>query len=487
MDGNQSTAWDAQVDAKTGKFWFEFTSTAGGAGSAGMQVDMVRLFTPLGGVRQGFTYFWKPRDVVVMCDPVQVDQDVRVEIMYEMYDGLPVMAKRVSLSSSASTTSSTTSTASTSSSSPAPAAVCHNVSSLVVEELAMQETKAGRSNFFDPDQALFMGERISLHSSYSRGGPQFGGNPCTDNGRGGAGQCMGGAGLFGLSHDDKYTNSYQFQWLTILSAGYSARPDPATGYLWTQSFGAAGACDNTANTQPHTHAHVHAHAHAPHTTDAADNTDATHAPQPRIFHSFTLFELLHDRGPGGLDGGGGLERRGLAVRKLYRALAPQVTENPMYVFIQSAYALANTCTKSTMGVVRVVFRSNLASNCLSFQYISHPPPPPHPPHHPDSPNTPRHRRISYMHCTDSSPAGLTQCVDSAAAVGFEMVIISFGAGFDLESTNVTYIASMAAIVAYGKKKGVELGGYDEYDCAYDYDSDSGYDYDLTSLSLVYCV
>ena len=42
-----------------------------------------------------------------------------------------------------------------------------------------------------------------------------------------------------------------------------------------------------------------------------------------------------------------------------------------------------------------------------------------------------------------------------------MVIISFGAGFDLESTNVTYIASMAAIVAYGKKKGVELGGYDD--------------------------
>ena len=342
MDGNQSTAWDAQADAKTGKFWFEFTSTAG---SAGMQVDMVRLFTPLGGVQQGFTYFWKPKDLVVMCDPVQVDQDVRVEIMYEMYDGLPVMAKRVSLFSSASSASSASST---SSPSPAPAAVCHNVSSLVVEELAMQETKAGRSNFFDPDQALFMGERISLHSSYSRGGPQFGGYPCTDSGRGGAGQCMGGAGLFGLSHDDKYVNSYQFQWLTILSAGYSTRPDPTTGYLWTQSFGAAGACDNTATTQPHSHTHSHAHAHAhdhaTHTTDAADNVDATHAPQPRTFHSFTLFELLHDRGPGGLDGGGGLERRGLAVRKLYRALAPQITENPMYVFrlnvfIQPAYAL----------------------------------------------------------------------------------------------------------------------------------------------------
>ena len=71
-----------------------------------------------------------------------------------------------------------------------------------------------------------------------------------------------------------------------------------------------------------------------------------------------------------------------------------------------------------------------------------------------------------------------------------MVIISFGAGFDLESTNATYIASMAAIVAYGKKKGVELGGYDEYDYDYDYD----YDYKLnmsiwfmTLRLLVYCI
>ena len=34
----------------------------------------------------------------------------------------------------------------------------------------------------------------------------------------------------------------------------------------------------------------------------------------------------------------------------------------------------------------------------------------------------------YMHCTKSDAASLRSCVDDAAAVGFEMVIISFGAG-----------------------------------------------------------
>ena len=33
----------------------------------------------------------------------------------------------------------------------------------------------------------------------------------------------------------------------------------------------------------------------------------------------------------------------------------------------------------------------------------------------------------YMHCTKSDTTSLKACVDSAAAVGFEMVIISFGA------------------------------------------------------------
>ena len=48
--------------------------------------------------------------------------------------------------------------------------------------------------------------------------------------------------------------------------------------------------------------------------------------------------------------------------------------------------------------------------------------------------------------------------DQAAAVGFEMVIISFGAGFDLESTNASYIAQMKNISDYAAAKGIEMGG-----------------------------
>lgn len=41
-----------------------------------------------------------------------------------------------------------------------------------------------------------------------------------------------------------------------------------------------------------------------------------------------------------------------------------------------------------------------------------------------------------------------------------MVIISFGAGFDLESTDPKYLASMRRISDYAAVKGIEMGGYD---------------------------
>jgi hypothetical protein len=65
-----------------------------------------------------------------------------------------------------------------------------------------------------------------------------------------------------------------------------------------------------------------------------------------------------------------------------------------------------------------------------------------------------------MHCTDSSASGIRQCVDQAPAVGFEMVIISFGAGFNLESTDPVYLAGMRNISDYAAAKGIEMGGYD---------------------------
>jgi hypothetical protein len=104
------------------------------------------------------------------------------------------------------------------------------------------------------------------------------------------------------------------------------------------------------------------------------------------FESFRVFELVHnstDR-----------ERRGLAVRRAYRALAPWVQENPML-----------------------------------------------------------------MHVTRATPDAVKTAIDQCAAVGFEMVIMSFGSGFDMENDSPEYLAQMKSLADYAKSKGVALGGY----------------------------
>ena len=117
-------------------------------------------------------------------------------------------------------------------------------------------------------------------------------------------------------------------------------------------------------------------------------TAISNTTNPSTFTSFTVFELFHAVGAD-------LEARGLATRRMHAILAPQVTENPIY-----------------------------------------------------------------MHCTRSDELSLRRCIEQAAAVGFEMVIISFGAGFDLESTDVAYLKAMRNISDYARSMGVEMGGYD---------------------------
>ena len=70
------------------------------------------------------------------------------------------------------------------------------------------------------------------------------------------------------------------------------------------------------------------------------------------FSSYYTYTLLHDSDD--------TERQGLAVRRMYRTLAPQITENP-----------------------------------------------------------------TFMHLTKATPAGIRAAVDQCAAVGFEMIILSF--------------------------------------------------------------
>ena len=64
-----------------------------------------------------------------------------------------------------------------------------------------------------------------------------------------------------------------------------------------------------------------------------------------------------------------------------------------------------------------------------------------------------------FHKTDSDEKTIRDAIDQAAAVGFEMVIMTFGSGFNFESRDTNYIARYKALADYGRTKGVALGGY----------------------------
>jgi hypothetical protein len=64
-----------------------------------------------------------------------------------------------------------------------------------------------------------------------------------------------------------------------------------------------------------------------------------------------------------------------------------------------------------------------------------------------------------MHARNADPAAVKLAVDQCAAVGFEMVILSFGSGFDFESRDSQYQAQIKELVDYAQSKGIALGGY----------------------------
>ena len=104
------------------------------------------------------------------------------------------------------------------------------------------------------------------------------------------------------------------------------------------------------------------------------------------FRSFRTFEILHDSDAH--------ERKGLARRKMYRTVAPQVTENPILMHVRSA-----------------------------------------------------------------EPDAVRLAIDQCAEVGFEMVIMTFGSGFNIESEDPEYIATMKGLTDYAHRKGIQIGGY----------------------------
>ena len=88
------------------------------------------------------------------------------------------------------------------------------------------------------------------------------------------------------------------------------------------------------------------------------------------------------------------ERQGLAMRRMYRIIAPWATENPLM-----------------------------------------------------------------MHCRFADERSVVAAIDQCAAVGFEMVILTFGSGFDLENPQPATIATAQNYAAYARSKGVEIGSY----------------------------
>ncbi len=104
------------------------------------------------------------------------------------------------------------------------------------------------------------------------------------------------------------------------------------------------------------------------------------------FESFRAFVLPFD--------GSDRERNGLALRRMYRTIAPWATENPLMLHVRHA----------DWKTVR-------------------------------------------------------NAIDQCAETGFEMVILSFGSGFDIENEKESYAERMRKYADYAKGRGVEIGGY----------------------------
>ena len=68
-----------------------------------------------------------------------------------------------------------------------------------------------------------------------------------------------------------------------------------------------------------------------------------------------------------------------------------------------------------------------------------------------------------MHLTiaPTNLSGVKHAIDQMQKVGFEMIIFSFGSGFNLESSDPEYIKQISTAIEYAKSHGnIEVGAYD---------------------------
>lgn len=64
-----------------------------------------------------------------------------------------------------------------------------------------------------------------------------------------------------------------------------------------------------------------------------------------------------------------------------------------------------------------------------------------------------------LHLTSTDPKVVLPAIDQAAECGFEMIVISFWSGLDMEDTSLANIAKFKGFADYAHKKGLRLGGY----------------------------
>jgi hypothetical protein len=65
----------------------------------------------------------------------------------------------------------------------------------------------------------------------------------------------------------------------------------------------------------------------------------------------------------------------------------------------------------------------------------------------------------FMHLRYSDDQSVINAVDQCAETGFEMLILSFGSGFDIEDTTQTNLDRFKRLAGYAHGKGITIGGY----------------------------
>lgn len=63
------------------------------------------------------------------------------------------------------------------------------------------------------------------------------------------------------------------------------------------------------------------------------------------------------------------------------------------------------------------------------------------------------------HMRSANPAEVLRAIDQAAEVGFEMIILSFGSGFNAENDDPAYLESWRKIAETARAKNIDLGSY----------------------------